>query len=64
MPSDTALWIYFRILIGVVLLGLFAYLVVTSSLESELITGLLALLVGILTAGDGLVASRASRAKK
>lgn len=64
MPSDGALWLYFRILIGVVLLGLFAYLVVTSSLESELITGLLALLVGILTAGDGLVAYRAASRRK
>lgn len=64
MPSDTSVWLYFRVLIGVVLLSLFAFLVVTSSLEAELISGLLALLVGILLTGESVTAIRASRIVK
>lgn len=62
--TSNAAWMYFRIFIGVALVGLFIYLVVTDSFDADLISRLLMLLIGILEAGSGVVAFRASRVKR
>ena len=63
MDSDTssAAWLYFRIFIGLVLLALFVYLILTNSFNTDLIARLLMLLIGVLEAGSGIIAFRSTR---
>jgi len=58
-------WLVFRLLVGVVLLAMFVYLVLKGeALDSDLVSHLLMLLIGILETGAGALAFRASRREK
>jgi len=62
--TNNTLWLYFRIVVGVVMLLIFGWLVITQSADDNLITTLLSLLIGLLTSGDSILALREARLKK
>jgi len=61
--QSMAAFVYFRIAVGIILVIAFVYLIATNSFNTELISRLLMLIIGLLEAGSGIVAVRASRRK-